>query len=279
MTITKSDGTRQVFEEEKLASSLAHAGAAQEIIDEIVEEVEHGMKDGMNTTEIYGRAFELLKKHSRHIAVKYSIRRAIMELGPDGFPFEKFVARIFQSWNYETMTDQTVMGSCISHEIDVIAWDKKKLIMCEAKFHNEFGLKSDVKVALYIKSRWDDVATNFYDYGGIKRKLSEFWLVTNTKFTEQAIAYGECKNLKMIGWNYPQHGNLHDLIEENGLHPITCLTSLSNFQKKDLIGRNILVCTDLIKRPEMLKVIGLKDHDVERVVEESKIVIQSTDRH
>ncbi len=169
ITITKSDGTQQLFEEEKLINSLKHAGANDQAIDDILETVEAHMKDGMTTNEIYSHAFSLLRKLSFHTAVKYSVRRALAELGPDGFPFERFVSRIFHAWGYETLTDQQVMGACIEHEMDVVAWKGKSLAMVEAKFHNEFGLKSDVKVALYVKARFDDIALNEFDYGGVRR--------------------------------------------------------------------------------------------------------------
>ncbi len=274
ISIIKSDGTRQLFEEEKLRSSLSKVGAPTEAVEEILEEVEKTMHDGMTTGEIYNRAFVLLRKHSHHVAVKYSIRRALIELGPDGFPFEKFVSRVFQFWGYQTVTDQTVLGRCISHEVDVVGWNREKLVMVEAKFHHELSLKSDSKVALYINARREDLAETFFDYGGIKRKISEFWLVTNTKFTDQAITYGECNGLKLLGWNYPTHGNLHEIIEKNALHPVTCVTVLSHQQKKDLVGRNILTCTDLIRQPQILDSIGVKGDLATKVLDEAKIIIQ-----
>ena len=76
---------------------------------------------------------------------------------------EKYIAKIFQAWGYETLTDQTILGNCVSHEIDIIAWNNEKLIMVEAKFHNELGTKSDVKIALYIKARFEDLSINLYD--------------------------------------------------------------------------------------------------------------------
>lgn len=274
LTITKSDGTKQLFEEEKLINSLRHAGASDKSIDEILEVVESSMKDGMTTSQIYGHAFSLLRKHSVQIAVKYSVRRALAELGPDGFPFEKLVSRIFHAWGYEALTDQHVMGECIEHEMDVVAWKDDKLAMVEAKFHNEFGLKSDVKVALYVKARFDDIAKNDFDFGGKRRKLTDRYLFTNTKFTEQAIKYGVCNGLNMIGWNYPSSGNLHSLIEEYHLHPITTVTSLNHQQRKDLIGRNIITCADLNKRPEILAEIGVRDEaDRNKVVEEAKAIV------
>jgi len=276
LSVTKSDGTKELFEEEKLASSLKRVGATTEAIDEITEEIEHEMWDGMPTSDIYTRAFVLLRKHHHPTAIKYSLRRALFDLGPDGFPFERFVARIFKLWGYEAVTDQTLMGTCVEHEIDVVAWKGEELSMVEAKFHNELGLKSDLKVALYVKARFDDLSDNVYDFGGKTRKLSPQgrWLVTNTKFTDVAIKYGECKSLKMIGWNYPANGNLHQIMEQNGLHPITCLNSLSRLEKKNLIGQNVLTCIDVIGKPDVLKQVGVRPETVEKVLTEAQFIVE-----
>ena len=274
ISVTKSDGTQELFEEEKLVSSLKRVGAAPEAIQDVVDEVEREMTEGMTTADIYKRAFILLRKHSLPTAVKYSIRRAMMELGPDGFPFEKFMARIFKMWGYDAVTDQTLIGTCVDHEVDVVAWKGTELAMVEAKYHNEYGVKSDLKVALYVKARYDDLAGNDFDFGGVKRRLSERWLATNTKFTEKAVKYGECNHLKLLGWNHPAKGNLHEIIEQNGLHPISCISSLSKQQKNDLVGRNVLVCIDVVGNPNVLSEIGVKGADAEKVLTEAQIIIE-----
>jgi hypothetical protein len=268
ITITKADGTRELFEESKLIESLKNAGGSEEIIEQILSKIESEMKDGMATSEIYGHAFALLRKHSMPMAIKYSLRRALSELGPDGFPFEKYVAKVFQAWGYETITDQTVLGACVTHEVDVVAWNKEKLMMVEAKFHNELGIKSDVKIALYMKARFDDLRGNMFNYGGVVRKLDEGWIITNTKFTEQAIRYGECSGVKMIGWNYPAKGNLQDIIEEYRLHPFTCLVSLSNPHKKALLSRGVVLCTDIFNNKNLLKEIGMGEVEEKAVIAE-----------
>ena len=274
ITITKSDGKTELFDEQKLIISLTRAGASPDAVSDVVEEVEKEMKDGMSTADIYRRAFELLRKHSLPSAIKYSIRRAILELGPDGFPFEKFVARIFKMWGYETLTDQVLLGTCVDHEVDVVAWKDNDLAMVEAKYHNEFGMKSDLKVALYVKARYDDLSQTDFDFGGKKRRLGTRWLATNTKFTDKAIKYSECNNVKLLGWNHPFKGNLHELITENGLHPISCIGSLTRDQKKDLVGRNVLACIDIIARPAILSEIGVKGLDAEKVLTEAQIIIE-----
>jgi hypothetical protein len=272
VTITKADGTQELFEEEKLAESLRNAGGDHVLIEKILRHIEKEIHNGMPTSEIYRHAFHLLRKHSPHVAIKYSLRRALSELGPDGFPFEKYIARIFEAWGYEAVTDQTVFGGCVAHEVDVVAWTKDKLIMVEAKFHNEFILKSDLKVVLYIKARFDDLKDNTYAYGGVQRKMSEGWLVTNTKFTDQAIKYAECKGLKLLGWGYPAHGNLQNIIEELRLHPFTCLTTLSNVHKRMLLSKGVVLCKDILDHPNLLKEIGLPINEAQKIFDEARQV-------
>jgi hypothetical protein len=193
-----------------------------------------------------------------------------MELGPSGFPFEKFVAEVLREKGFETLTDQKVRGKLVEHEIDVVAWNDEKLIMVEAKFHNQLGVKTDLKVILYVKERFDDLSAVTFDYGRPGRKIDEGWLVTNTKFTSTAIEYGsqQGKELVLIGWNYPTQGNLHDLILEEKLHPLTCLGSLNGREKKELLDRGIVLCKTLRDNPELLEAVGLTDTEKEKVLEE-----------
>ena len=142
--------------------------------------------------------------------------------------------------------------------------------MWEEKLKNELGTKSDLKVVLYVKARFDDIKENVYNFDGVERPLTEGWLITNTKFSSTAIHYGVCKNLTMIGWNYPDTGNLQDMIESERLHPITCLTSLSAEEKKTLLENNVVLCSNVLTDPSILnKVLGKSFH-AERVLEEIK---------
>ncbi len=213
--IVKANGQSEPFISEKLRSSLVNSGASDEDAERVINRIAGELRDGMTTGEIYRHAFEYLKDIDKPVAHSYSLRRAVMHIGPTGFPFEKLVGEIFKEKGYEVSIGQTLMGKCISHEVDVVAYNDDKLIMCEAKFHNELGIKSDVKVALYIKARFDDLRANTFNYGREGRKLDEGILVTNTKFSTTAIQYGLCENLTMIGWNYPEKGNLRDLILES----------------------------------------------------------------
>src|SRR3989338_4466044 len=232
--VVKADGKHEVFEPDKLRASLLHAGATEEATEGVLSHILPELHNDMTTSEIYKHAFSVLQGISRPVARSYSLRRAVMQLGPSGFPFEDFVAEILKAKGFKCETRQTVLGGCVPHEVDVVAYNEKKLIMVEAKFHNELGTKSDLKVALYIKARFDDLKENVFNYGGKDRPITDSWLVTNTKFSSTAIHYGVCKDLTVIGWNYPEEGNLQNMIEDEGLPPVTCLVSLTDADKRFL---------------------------------------------
>jgi hypothetical protein len=253
ITIVKADGKHETFDPEKLRFSLLNSGASKEATEEVIEHLVPSLHSGMTTNEIYRHAFEILKKINKPVARSYSLRRAVMDLGPSGFPFEDFVAEILRAKGLECVTRQTVLGGCVPHEMDVVAYNDKKLIMIEAKFHNELGTKSDLKVVLYIKARFDDIKENVFSYGGKDRKITDAWLVTNTKFSSTAIHYGVCKNMTLIGWNYPEKGNLQNMIEEEKLHPVTCLTTLTTEQKKLLLTNGVVLCSNIKGNPGVLR--------------------------
>jgi hypothetical protein len=85
--ITRTSGEKSGFSEERLRHSLEHAGA--DAVNTIGKEIASKLYDGIETKKIYRMAFKLLRTNSRHTATRYHLKRAIMESGPSGFPFEK----------------------------------------------------------------------------------------------------------------------------------------------------------------------------------------------
>ncbi len=270
--IVKADGTKETFNRKKLESSLIRTGADREMTKKIADHVESELKEGMTTSEIYTHAFDLLSRDSRPAAHKYSLRRAILDLGPAGYPFEKFVADLFRARGYEAVTDQIVRGKCVEHEVDVVAWKGEELIMVEAKFHNEIGIKSDLKVALYVKARTDDLSLSQFDFGGKIRKLTQGILVTNTKFTDKAIAYAACEGLRLVGWNYPAQGNLEHMIEDAGLHPVTSIPNLSESNRRILISNGLVLCKDILAKKDSLVSLGISEDEAKIIGEDAELI-------
>jgi len=50
--------------------------------------------DGISTSQIFDRIFELLLKEFLQSAIRFNLKKAMEKLNPAGFPFEKFVAKI-----------------------------------------------------------------------------------------------------------------------------------------------------------------------------------------
>lgn len=267
--IIKSTGEKELFDVRKLEASLSRAGASKSSISLIADHIQKEVRDGMSTGEIYAHAFSLLRRYEKPVALKYSVRRAVMELGPSGFPFEKFIAELFKARGFKAETNLMARGHCVEHEIDVMAWNDLKLIIAEAKFHNDIGLKSDLKVALYVKARFDDLKETIFNVDGKKRTFDEAHLITNTKFTSHAIDYAKCAGLAVIAWNYPAQGNLHNMIEDFNLHPITAITTLSGSEKRDLLSQGIVLSKQLSDK-NILKNAGIKDDKIGAILQEIK---------
>ncbi|MEA2112361.1 MAG: restriction endonuclease [Patescibacteria group bacterium] len=269
--VIKANGEREIFESKKLESSLRRAGTSPKVITEVVETIKGRLIDEMTTAEIYREAFRLLKEiEGATIAVKYSVRRAVMELGPDGFSFEDFVGAMFRAAGYRIRLRQSIKGLCVSHEIDVIAENEEDFLMAEVKFHNKQGMKSDLKVILYIKERFDDITKGEF-WNNVKKGLKKnFWLITNTKFTNKAIEYAECcPGLKLMSWNYPEGGSLNEFIDNEKLYPLTCLESLSNYDKKLFLKNRVVLCRELKQGGERLfNLVGISPEKREAVLQE-----------
>lgn len=243
--ITKANGEQEPFKREKLEESLKRSGADAETISTVADAIVEQLTPGMTTREIYRRAFRMLQKGAtRATAARYSLRRSLLAFGPSGHPFEALVGELFAADGYDTRIRVMCDGACISHEIDVCACKNDECIGMEVKFHNAMGTKSDVQDALYVDARFRDVINGDAEtkHGRITRGM----LVTNTKFSAHAITYAECVGLALVGWGYPRDGaNLEQRIESTGLHPVTCIPSLSNSVKQRMLRDDIVLCRSL----------------------------------
>lgn len=270
ISIIKSSGDREPWIPGKLERSLRAAGASPALVEEILRHVSHDLHDGMRTADIYRHAFGLLRRTDRPIAAQYSLKKAIMQLGPSGFPFERLVAHLLEAQGFRTAVGQIVNGMCITHEIDVIAEKEDERLIVEAKYHNDPAIKSDVKVALYVHARFMDVEKRFNaDQKNDGEIFHRAWLITNTNFTSQAIDYGRCAGLAMTGWNYPKGRTLQDLVQETQTHPITTLTMLTMPQKAALIDRGIILCKEIIADPSVLAEVGVTRGKTETILREA----------
>jgi hypothetical protein len=266
--ITKADGSAEFFKVEKLRRSMRRAGADPREVNDIITAVDAHLYDGIQTQEIYRFAFTLLRDSRPSVAARYSLRRALFNLGPTGFPFEKFLGRLFQQQGYTTKTGIILQGHCAPHEIDLAAYKPDHSFIGEAKFHARPGVKSDLQVAMYSYARFLDLQKTKIceeDVCGI----NEFWLITNTKFTTTAEEYGSCVGIKMLSWDYPKRNNLHDYIQRAGVYPITVLQNLTAAQAETLIAKDIILCSDILSHQHILRHLHLPVRKHEALLQEA----------
>ena len=250
--IRKASGDEQNFNAEKLRRSLVNAGAFPDLAKEIVQEITSSIYDGITTKQIYKQAFALLRKNRSRAALRYKLKQAMLELGPTGYPFEQLMGLLFEKQGFSVEVGVTVQGSHITHEMDVIATNHQVQHLMECKYHSDQGHQVSVQVPLYVRSRVNDIVS-------VRKAQPQYqgldfvgWVVTNTRFSADSIAYGNGADLKMLAWDYPSGNGLKEMLERERIFPITILTQLTAKEKRVLIDQGVVSCSQLKHHMEPL---------------------------
>ncbi|NKI25743.1 ATPase [Arenibacter sp. 6A1] len=270
--VITASGEKASFSLENLHNSLKNSGADEALINQIVDRVFDELYEGITTAEIYNRAFAILKSKESVFASRYKLKKAIYELGPTGFPFERFVGDILKYSGYTVTIGSIMQGVCVTHEIDVLAEKNGELNLIECKFHGQEGRNCNVKIPLYIQSRFLDVKGHWKTKKESHKPLKMGWVVTNTRFTEDAISYGKCVGLYLLSWDYPKGDGLKDRIDRLGLYPITVSTLLSNREKQFLLSRDLVLCRQLMEDKFLLDHLGVSVARKKKILKEVQLL-------
>lgn len=259
--ILKASGLSEDFDTRKLADSLIRSGTPADVADDIAAEVAKKMVPSTKTREIYRLAKKLLRQYNVAAGMRYSLKKAISDLGPTGYPFEKYFARVLKAHGYSAEVGRVVNGYCVAHEVDILAKNGNEHFVIECKYHSNGGKPTDVKVALYVHSRFNDIKKAFELTPEHSLDVHQGWLVTNTRCTTDAIKYAACVGLRIISWRYPEAGSLEKMIEERKLYPITVLPSARRKSLETLFANNFILAQDIadIDEGSFLRKSGL-DH-------------------
>jgi hypothetical protein len=269
MKIIKNSGDIVEYDRKKLRKSLLHTGLIGVDLDNTIKTVEAYIYDGIRTKQIYKFTKRLLKRISNTHAARYNLRSALQQLGPAGFFFEKFVSLIFIADGYQAKTNLNLQGKCVSHEIDVIVRRADQLTMIECKFHAQHGAVSDVKVPMYILSRFNDLKDIAHNIFGRPELLSGCMIVTNNRFSSDAEAFANCNGLALRSWDYPTNDSLKTRIDNKQLYPITCLVTITSIEKEKLLIMGTILVAQLIDAPESLTTIGITETRKKRIFTEA----------
>lgn len=272
--IVKADGTNEPFDPERLSASLRRAGAAPLRAEKIATQIGETLTSGTTSKEVYTRAFSLLRREGKPVAARYALRRALIDLGPSGHPFEDFISHLYQKEGWSVETRKLIRGTCVTHEVDFYASHpgKGEFMAAELKYHNDPGYKTDLKIALYVKSRFDDIFS--CDSKVRACPIDRGILVTNTKFTTEAIAYAECAGVELLGWSYPEHDNLFLRMSRAKVYPITALVSLTRAEKRMLVDSGTIAVDQALRNPSVLDQLHMPPERVGEVMAEADGVME-----
>jgi hypothetical protein len=209
-----------------------------------------------------------LKLKSKSGSARYKLKKAIMELGPTGFPFEKFIGKILESEGFKTEVGVVMQGHCVTHEVDVSALKANEHYLVECKFHTEQGNICNVKIPLYIQSRFKDLEAQWLKQKDHSLKFHKGWIYTNTRFSSDAIQFGECAGLGLVSWDYPTQNSLKNKIDTSRLYPITTLPSLSKQEKLKILNKGIVLCSEICDNPSLLDGLGMTVSKKKKILEE-----------
>ncbi len=257
--VKKASGDLEPFAIDKLERSLQNAGASTSAIEKILVSIEDWIFNGVTTNQIYSRAFSILRREKNTSAMRYRLKKAIMELGPTGYPFEQFIGQLFKKQGYNIEVGVVVDGVCVTHEMDVIATQNTIQHLVECKYHKDQGKYVSVQVPLYVRSRVNDIIEKRKDMPEYQGLSFTGWVVTNTRFSEDSIQYGTCSGLSLLAWDYPRSKGLKETIEELHLYPVTILDTLTKNQKQELMDRNVLTCMQLKENSHLLDSFALSE--------------------
>ena len=274
MLVSKNSGELVPFNPNSLKRSLTKSGARKEEVEEVFEKLSKEVYDGIRTKELYRLAFSYLKQYRNSYAARYSLKRALSSLGPEGYYFEKWIARLMEAAGYQSIHSQIVQGNAVTHEIDVVAMKDETLWFCECKFRNDQEAKISVTTPMYFLSRIKDVEQNYYTFFDKSLKPSKGILITNAYLTTDCIDFSNYYGIAWISWNYPENQSVKYLVDNAVLYPITCLTTLTTDQEKILLAKECLLVKDLIEYPEFLDALNLSKIEMQDVIEEASDLTQ-----
>jgi len=250
MKITKSSGVSEDFNIHKLVNSLVRSGAPEAVASAIAQEVASRVAPSEHTRHIYRMAKKLLRQHNKANSMRYAIKRAIYSLGPTGYPFEKYFGRILSAYGYSVEVNRMIKGYCVTHEVDVLASKDNRRCVIECKHHAGGEKPADVKIALYVNARFNDIRKAFELSSEKNSHVTEGWLVTNTRCSSDAIKYAACEGLKIVSWRYPEKESLEAMIEDKSLYPVTILPSATRNAVQTLFSVGIILADDIANMDE-----------------------------
>jgi HJR/Mrr/RecB family endonuclease len=271
LTVTKANGFKQPFNKDKVIRTAMRMGASRKTAYEIAEKIEQKLYDGMPSAKILQLIFLYMRKDKPNISHLYDLRKglSLMDSKPE---FEKFIQTLLANNGFEVTQNQILTGKCGQHEVDAIAVRNGVKYLVEIKHHYSYHALTGLDESRIARAILEDVNEG-YELGTTKHKIDNALLVTNTKYSDQAIKYAGCRNILLIGWNSPPNLSVQSMIEEKNLYPLSCLRSLRRSDRARLVDSGIVLIRQISEEApaSISKKTGLPQHVLEKIREQIEL--------
>jgi hypothetical protein len=269
--VIKADGTKQLFDREKVKRTCLRMGASRNVAEDVVDKIEKRIYNGISTDMILKMIFKFLRKYKPTIKHLLDLRKGL-SLMSSKVEFELFVRILLSEQGYEVYPNKIIKGKCVEHEVDAIATINNITYFVEAKHHSNYHTPTGLDESRIARAVLEYLTEGF-EIGLNGIEINRAMIVTNTRFSEHARRYGKCRNIFQVGWNTPIKYSLQDVIEEKKLHPLTCLKGLDKRIKDQLASVGIILMKQLVEeKPEDLeRRIGVPKRSIAKVIDKVKI--------
>jgi Restriction endonuclease len=268
--VTKADGSKQLFDKEKVARTCMRMGASRNLAFAVAEKVESRVYDGIPTAKILELIFRFMRKGKPGVKHLFDLRRglSLMDSKPE---FEIFVRVLLEHNGFEVTPNQILKGRCVEHEVDAIARKNGITYFVEAKHHLSYHALTGLDESRIARAILEDISEG-YKMGTNDFKVDKAVIITNTRYSEHAIRYGLCRDIVQIGWNYPVNQGLEKTIEEKRLHPLSCLRGLRREDRLKFVKNGLVLIKQIIAEDKwvLARKTGLRSETIEDVVEEAQ---------
>jgi hypothetical protein len=267
--VTKADGSRQIFDREKVVKTCLRMGVNRRIANNVAHAVEARVHDGMPTNKVLQLIFRLLRKHTPTIQHFLDLRKglSLMDSKPE---FEKFVQTLLAHNGFEVTPNQIIKGRCVEHEVDAVARKDDVTYFVEAKHHSNYHTPTGLDESRIARAVLEDVTEGFA-LGKNEVQIERAMIVTNTRYSEHARRYGKCRDILQIGWSSPKTLALQNIIEEKKLYPLSCIKGLNRDVKMKLVNYGIVLMTQLVeeKPAKIAEETGVSKENIQRIIKKA----------
>jgi len=239
--VTKADGTKELFDKQKIIKSCLNVDLDEKSSSEIADYIDRALPEGSSTHKIFEMITQELEKRKVGNAPLFALREAIADV--DSKSFELYTQKILEADGYSCKWNQLIHGASVEHQVDVLAEKNGEIFIVECKRHFNPHRFCGLDVALQVQARLEDLKDGYVAKRN-KINVTGAWIFTNAKFSEHSKNYCNAKKIRMTGWKSGDFG-LDYLINKTKTFPVTVL-KIDLMTKASLIQAGMLTLQDII---------------------------------